>query len=96
MPGALGEVADLTGVDDDGGQAGDEQGPDRDLLIVSGRFEDDPLRGQGLGPGDELLGPGGGVGEALAVAGGPRMHVEEIFADIDANPEAAHEELRNR
>ena len=41
LSGALGEVADLAGVDDDGGQAGGEQGADRGLLVGAGRFKDD-------------------------------------------------------
>ena len=62
---ALGEVADLAGVDDDGGQAGGEQGADRGLLVGAGRFEDDALRREGSHPGDELFDACGGVVEAL-------------------------------
>src|SRR5256885_402583 len=52
---ALGEIADLAGVDDDGGQVRREQGPDRGLLVRAGGLEDDALGGEGSDPGDELL-----------------------------------------
>src|SRR5262245_10665682 len=90
LSGALGEVADLAGVDDDGGQAGGEQGADGRLLVGTGRFEDDPLRRHGSHPGDELFDAGGCVGEALVQSSGSGISVEEIFADIDADEDTAH------
>lgn len=90
LPGALGEVADLTGVNDDGGQAGGEQGADGGLLIRAGGFQHDALGREGLGPSDELFNAGGRIVEAVFDPGGSGMGVEEIFADIDANPDAAH------
>ncbi len=59
LPGPLGEAAGLAGVDDDGGQAGGEQGADGGLLVRAGRFKDDAAGRQGLRPGDELLDAGG-------------------------------------
>ena len=91
LPGALGEVADLAGVDDDGGQVGGEQGADCSLLVGAGRFEDDALRGEGSHPGDELFDAGRRVVEALLDSGGTGVGVEVIFADIDADEDAAHE-----
>jgi hypothetical protein len=53
LTGAFGEVTDLPGVDDDGGQLGGEQGTDRGFLIRAGGLEDDPLGGEGLDSGNE-------------------------------------------
>ncbi len=90
LSGALGEVADLAGVDDDGGQVGGEQGADGCLLVGAGGLEDDAFRRQGSHPGDELFDAGGVVVEAFPDAGGPGMGVEEVLADIDADQDAAH------
>ena len=68
LAGALGEVADLAGVDDDGGQAGGEQGADGGLLVRAGRLEDDALGREGPRPGDEFVDAGGVVGEAACSA----------------------------
>jgi hypothetical protein len=43
----LGEVADRACVDDNGGQARSEQGPDGRFLVGAGGLEDDPVGGQG-------------------------------------------------
>ena len=88
---ALGEVADLAGVDDDGGQPVGQQGADGGLLVRAGRFEDDALGGEGPDPGDEFGDAGGGVGEAAAGRGGADVGVEVVFADIDADEECAHD-----
>ena len=90
LSGALGEVADLAGVDDDGGQAGGEQGADRGLLVGAGRFKDDALRREGLDPGDELFDAFGRVAEAAFGPGGAGTGVEEVLADVDADQDAAH------
>ena len=47
LAGALGEVANLAGVDDDGGQLGREQGADGGFLIRAGGLEDDSLGREG-------------------------------------------------
>jgi hypothetical protein len=91
LSGAFGEVADLAGVDDDGGQAGGEQGADGGLLIRAGRLEDDPFGREGTHPGDELVDAGGRVVEAFGDGGGSDVGVEEIFADVDADQETAHQ-----
>jgi hypothetical protein len=87
---ALGEVADLASVDNDGGQAGGEQGTDRCLLIGAGRFEDDPLRLETSHPDNELFDAVGRVVETLFETGGSGMGVEEIFANIDTDEDTAH------
>jgi len=89
LSGAFGEVTDLSGVDDNGGQSGSEQGADGGLLIRARGFEDDPLGSEGLNPSEELLDAQGGVVEASLAAGGPGMSIKEIFADIDADEDAA-------
>lgn len=99
LPGALGEVADRAGVDNDGGQVGGEQGTDRRLLVGAGRFEDDTLRLDGSHPGDELFDAVGGVVEAWLHTRGSGMGVEVICADIDADEAAApgkHSGIRPR
>ena len=66
LPGAFGEVADPTGVDDDGGRStAASKGADGGLRWAAGRFQDDALGREGLGPSDELLDAGGRVVEAV-------------------------------
>jgi hypothetical protein len=89
LPSALGEVADLSGVDDDGGQIGSEQGADRSLLIRARRLEHDALGSEGSNPGDELFDACGGVAETLLDSGGSNVSVKEIFANIDADEDVA-------
>ena len=60
---AFGEVADLPGVDGDGGEPGGQQGGDGGFLVGPGRFADDPLGSVRRSPGDELGDALGGVGE---------------------------------
>ena len=90
LTGALGEVADLTGVDNDRRQVGGEQGADGGFLIRAGGLEDDSLGREGSDPGNELFNAGGRVGESFAQVSGSDMSVEKIFADVDADVEAVH------
>src|SRR5262249_37468045 len=75
----LGEVAYLTGVDDDGGKAHGQQGADGGLLIGASRFQDDALGGVGPNPGDELGDAVGRVGEAAAQRGRADVDVEVVL-----------------
>ena len=88
LAGALGKVTDLAGIDDDGGQAGGEQGAHGGFLIRAGGLEDDPLGGEGLDPGNKLFNAGGCIGESLADASRSDVCIEEIFANIDADQDA--------
>ena len=92
MAGGLGEVPDLASVDHDSRQTRSQQGPDRFLLIVSGRFKDDPFGGKRPGPGNESVNAGRIVGESATLVVGSDSGVELVFANIDADQKTTHRE----
>ena len=88
----FGEVANLSGVDDDGGKAFGEQGAEGLFLIRACGLADDPFGRQRSNPGEELGDAFGGVVEAAPLVVGPNVDIEEILGDIDAE-EAFHDEI---
>jgi hypothetical protein len=91
---ALGAIADLPGVGDDGREPLGQQRAAEQLLIGPGRFADQAFGGIWADPGEESGAAVLGVVEAALAVGGSAVDVQVAWGNVDAEESARPGSLR--